>query len=84
MQKCILTNWPLRLEASFMINVSVNGEPRSVAIDATVAALLAQMQLTGKRVAVERNGEIVPKSLHGATPLAPGDKLEIVVAVGGG
>ena len=84
MQKCILTNWPLRLEASFMINVSVNGEPRSVAIGASVAALLAQMQLTGKRVAVERNGEIVPKSLHGATPLAAGDKLEIVVAVGGG
>ena len=84
MQKCILTNWPLRLEASFMINVSVNGEPRSVAMDATVAALLALMQLTGKRVAVERNGEIVPKSLHGATPLAAGDKLEIVVAVGGG
>ena len=67
-----------------MIEVSVNGEPRSVAIDATVSALLAQMQLTGKRVAVERNGEIVPKSLHGATPLAAGDKLEIVVAVGGG
>ena len=67
-----------------MIEVSVNGEPRSVAIDATITALLALMQLTGKRVAVERNGEIVPKSLHGATPLAAGDKLEIVVAVGGG
>ena len=84
MQTCILTNPPFCLEGSLMINVSVNGEPRSVAIDATVAALLAQMQLTGKRVAVERNGEIVPKSLHGATPLAAGDKLEIVVAVGGG
>ena len=67
-----------------MINVSVNGEPRNVAIGASVAALLALMQLTGKRVAVERNGEIVPKSLHGVTPLAAGDKLEIVVAVGGG
>ncbi len=67
-----------------MINVSVNGEPRSVAINSTVAALLALMQLTGKRVAVERNGEIVPKGLHSATPLAAGDKLEIVVAVGGG
>ena len=67
-----------------MIQVSVNGEPRSVGSDATVAALLAEMQLTGKRVAVERNGEIVPKSLHGTTPLIAGDKLEIVVAVGGG
>jgi sulfur carrier protein len=67
-----------------MISVSVNGEPREVGADATVAALLAAMQLTGKRVAVERNGEIVPKSLHGVTLLAAGDKLEIVVAVGGG
>ena len=67
-----------------MITVSVNGEARSIAADATVAALLTEMQLTGKRVAVERNGEIVPKSLHGATPLAAGDRLEIVVAVGGG
>jgi thiamine biosynthesis protein ThiS len=38
----------------------------------------------GKRVAVERNGEIVPKSKHAATPLAEGDQVEIVVAVGGG
>jgi sulfur carrier protein len=67
-----------------MIELTVNGEVRSVAAQATVAMLLDQMQLTGKRIAVERNGEIVPKSRHGATPLAAGDQLEIVVAVGGG
>ena len=50
----------------------------------SVAGLLDQMGLTGKRLAVERNGEIVPKGLHAATPLAEGDTLEIVVAVGGG
>ena len=67
-----------------MIEVSVNGETRRILPDATVAALLDEMQLTGKRLAVERNGEIVPKSRHGATALLAGDKLEIVVAVGGG
>ena len=67
-----------------MIEVSVNGETRQVPPDATVAVLLDDMQLTGKRLAVERNGEIVAKSRHGATALLAGDKLEIVVAVGGG
>ena len=51
---------------------------------ATVAALLDEMGLTGKRLAVERNGEIVPKGLHAGTQLVDGDRLEIVVAVGGG
>lgn len=67
-----------------MIDILVNGEARRLAGAATVAALLAEMQLTGKRLAVERNGEIVPKSRHAETGLAAGDRLEIVVAVGGG
>ena len=50
----------------------------------TVAQLLAQLDTAGKRVAVERNGEIVPKSLHASTELTGGDRLEIVIAVGGG
>ena len=50
----------------------------------TVAALVETLGYTGKRIAVERNGEIVPKSQHGSTALAAGDQLEIVVAVGGG
>ena len=42
------------------------------------------MALEGKKVAVERNGEIVPRGVHASTLLADGDRLEIVVAVGGG
>jgi sulfur carrier protein len=43
-----------------------------------------ELCLEGKRIAVERNGEIVPRSRYAETPVAPGDKLEIVGAVGGG
>lgn len=46
--------------------------------------LLASLELVGKRIAVEKNGEIVPKSQHPTTPISDGDQLEIVVAVGGG
>ena len=67
-----------------VIQITVNSEARTLVAGATVAALLAQMNLAGKRVAVERNGEIVPKGRHAATLLASGDALEIVVAVGGG
>ncbi len=49
-----------------------------------LVALLDTLELTGKRIAVELNGEIVPKSQHAATTLNQGDQLEIVVAVGGG
>jgi len=66
------------------IGITVNGEARRLAAGATVADVLAQMDTAGKRVAVERNGEIVPKSKHGATKLADDDRLEIVIAVGGG
>jgi sulfur carrier protein len=67
-----------------MIHLSINGESRSIAPGASLARLLEDMSLAGKRVAVERNGEIVPRSRYGDTPLAEGDRLEIVVAVGGG
>ena len=70
--------------SSASLSVTVNGEARALAGPVSVAGLLDQMGLTGKRLAVERNGEIVPKSLHGETALAEGDRLEIVVAVGGG
>jgi sulfur carrier protein len=49
-----------------------------------VADLLAELGAAGKRVAVERNGEIVPRSLHAGTRLAAGDLIEVVIAVGGG
>ncbi|MFZ2163183.1 MAG: sulfur carrier protein ThiS [Sideroxyarcus sp.] len=67
-----------------MITVSINGEPRQLTASATVAALIEEMGLTGKRIALERNGEIVPRSTFTTQQLASGDKLEIVVAVGGG
>ena len=65
-------------------SIVVNGEARRVPNGSSVAALVAAMDLTGKRVAVERNGEIVPRSRHAEVLLQAGDRLEIVVAVGGG
>ncbi len=62
----------------------INGSAEQVADALTVAELLAERGLAGKRVAVERNGDIVPKSQHAQTALAAGDRIEIVVAVGGG
>jgi len=67
-----------------MLTITVNGEPRQFPEALSVAGLTDRLGLTGKRIAVEKNGEIVPKSQHATTPLVSGDKLEIVVAVGGG
>ena len=67
-----------------MIEVTVDGATHSFERPVEVAALLSTLNLVGKKVAVERNGEIVPKSAHASTLLADGDRLEIVVAVGGG
>jgi sulfur carrier protein len=66
------------------ILVQVNGAPRVLPAGSSVASLLAAVDAAGRRVAVERNGEIVPKSRYGDTALAAGDRLEVVVAVGGG
>ena len=76
-------NSPL-LEPSTDIHLTINGVVESLAGQISVAQLLAARGLAGKRVAVERNGEIVPRGLHDRTTLADGDRLEIVVAVGGG
>ena len=65
-------------------SISVNGAPRTLAGPHSVADLVRELALEGKRIAVERNGEIVPRSAHGSTMLTDGDELEIVVAVGGG
>lgn len=67
-----------------MIEVKVNGQVRSFAAPLNVSGLLDRLDLQGKRIALERNGEIVPRSQFGAVELAHGDALEIVVAVGGG
>ena len=67
-----------------MIQVMVNGAAQRFDAPLDVAALLERLAMTGKKVAVERNGEIVPKSAHAQTLIGDGDQLEIVVAVGGG
>jgi sulfur carrier protein len=66
------------------IELSINGEMRRFQDAPDVARLLERLELAGKKVAVEMNGEIVPRSRYAETPLADGDALEIVVAVGGG
>ena len=67
-----------------MIQVTVNGAAQSFEHPLPLSALLEKMLLSGKKIAVERNGEIVPKSAHANTVITDGDELEIVVAVGGG
>ena len=67
-----------------VMRLTVNGTPHAFENFLTLSQLLEHLQLVGKRLAVERNGEIVPRSQYGETALADGDRLEIVVAVGGG
>jgi sulfur carrier protein len=67
-----------------MIRICVNGEPRTLDAALSVAELIEALGLAGKRVALERNGEIVPRGQFAAQRVGDGDSLEIVVAVGGG
>ena len=67
-----------------MIQVTVNGAAQRLDGPVNVCQLLERLAMAGKKIAVERNGEIVPKSLHPSVMLENGDRLEIVVAVGGG
>jgi thiamine biosynthesis protein ThiS len=69
---------------SKVITVSINGVPRQLPASATVASLIEEMGLTGKRIALERNGGIVPRSTFAVQHLSENDRLEVVVAVGGG
>jgi sulfur carrier protein len=66
------------------MRLTINGEPRDVEATPDLAALIATLELDPRKVAVERNLEIVPRSLYGATPLADGDRIEIVHFIGGG
>lgn len=67
-----------------MINLSINGETRQFSHPISVTNLIEILGYTGKRIALERNGDIVPRSTYANVQLADGDKLEVVVAVGGG
>jgi sulfur carrier protein len=67
-----------------VISVAINGSAQTFDQPLSLTELVQQMKLAGKRIAIERNGEIVPRSQFAQQALADGDRLEIVVAVGGG
>lgn len=67
-----------------MIQLSINGAMREFAEAISISQMIIELELSGKRIAIERNGEIVPKSQYEQTVLQNGDVLEMVVAVGGG
>ena len=69
---------------SLVIALTVNGEAHQFERALNCRELVERLNLAGKRIAIERNGEIVPRSRHADEMLADGDTLEIVVAVGGG
>ena len=66
------------------IDVVINGKSRTIPAGTTVEALIAELGLGDRRVAVERNREVVPRAQHPTTVLADGDRLELVTFVGGG
>ena len=70
--------------SSEVITISVNGQSREVTPGMTVAALVAELKVPSKFVAVERNRDVVPRARHAETVLADGDQLEVVTLVGGG
>ncbi|AKF48337.1 MULTISPECIES: sulfur carrier protein ThiS [Pseudomonas] len=66
------------------MHIQLNGEPFELPDGETVAALLTRLDLAGRRVAVELNLDIVPRSQHVTTVLSEGDQVEVVHAIGGG
>ena len=66
------------------MQIQLNGEAHELAEGSTLAALVAALDLAGKRIAVELNGEIAPRSQHATLTLHAGDRVEIVQAIGGG
>jgi thiamine biosynthesis protein ThiS len=66
------------------MRLKLNGEPREFEAPMTVALLIEKLGLDARKIAIERNLEIVPRSTYGSVALADGDKLEIVNFVGGG
>ena len=66
------------------MNIVLNGETHTLPETAHLGDLLVQLGLSGQRLAIELNGDIVPRSQHDATLLKDGDRVEIVRAIGGG
>jgi thiamine biosynthesis protein ThiS len=67
-----------------MVRLTINGEARTIQGAQDIAGLIAALELDGRKVAVERNLEIVPRSAYGATRIEDGDRIEIVHFIGGG
>ncbi|MBP8202657.1 MAG: sulfur carrier protein ThiS [Pseudomonas sp.] len=66
------------------MHIQLNGEAVELPQDETVAGLISRLDLAGRRVAVELNLDIVPRSQHATTVLREGDQVEVVHAIGGG
>jgi len=66
------------------MHITVNGEATQVDNAASISSLIEQLGLGARRIAIERNGEIVPRSAHAQARLVEGDAIEIVHALGGG
>lgn len=69
---------------SMPMDICINGKTSAVPDDISARKLIEMLDLGGRRIAIEINGEIVPRSAHAGHKLAPGDRVEIVQAVGGG
>ena len=78
----ILVNDSIRINPQ--VKVTINGEIRELGANVTISVLLETLGYTGRRIAVEVNQAIVPRSLYGQRELAEGDVIEIVQAIGGG
>ncbi|MDQ1362695.1 MAG: sulfur carrier protein [Pseudomonadota bacterium] len=66
------------------MNIVLNGEPRTLPGGTLLAQLIHELGLEGKRLAVEINREIIPRSLYAQTGVKDGDRIEILHAIGGG
>lgn len=66
------------------MQLTVNGQDRELEEGTTIAQLLEQLELDPRMLAVERNLNLVPRTQHASTPLAEGDRIEVVTLVGGG
>lgn len=80
-RKPLLSESPIRLK---VMQISLNGSSHELPNESTVSTLLESLGLMQRRVAVELNEEIIPRSQHASTPLQAGDRVEVVHAIGGG
>jgi sulfur carrier protein len=72
------------IPGSTVMHIILNGSPREVPDDLTAGGLIVELGLANRRLAVEVNQQIVPRSTLGSHPIKPDDKVEIVQAIGGG